>query len=389
MSDLHRQWLKELTSLPTAAGCESRVIQWIHTWIQARPALVVEEDRFGNLTVRKRQARSKQPLYFTAHLDHPAFVVRQVHDANTLTAEFRGGVNDEYFPGAGVRWYAEDGSSRAGVVEPLHVQAGQTPQRWVKIHLSCKMAARVGEVLTWNLPAARIRGDRLHAPACDDLAGVAAALSAMDSLLHQRGRRQDVRLLFTRAEEIGFVGAIGACQSRTMPRSSRVVALECSRSYAESPVGGGPIVRVGDRTSTFAPTLTYRIAQIAAAIATGDPSFRWQRRLMPGGTCEATVYQEFGYEATCLCLPLQNYHNMTGPPMQPPVTSRAPRAQSRTARHQPAKIGAEIISLGDFANLVRLLVHVGQSLDDTTATPSLRRRLEGLFDQGRHVLEER
>ena len=31
---------------------------------------------------------------------------------------------------------------------------------------------------------------------------------------------------------------------------------------------------------------------------------------MPGGACEATAFSAYGYESTCLCLPLGNYHNM-------------------------------------------------------------------------------
>ena len=31
---------------------------------------------------------------------------------------------------------------------------------------------------------------------------------------------------------------------------------------------------------------------------------------MPGGTCEATVYDAYGYTAAAVCIPLGNYHNM-------------------------------------------------------------------------------
>ena len=40
-----------------------------------------------------------------------------------------------------------------------------------------------------------------------------------------------------------------------------------------------------------------------------DPTFRFQRKLMPGGACEATAFATHGFESTCLCLPLGNYHN--------------------------------------------------------------------------------
>ena len=59
-----------------------------------------------------------------------------------------------------------------------------------------------------------------------------------------------VALLFTRSEEIGFIGAIGAAREGTVPKGARLVCLENSRSFPhDSPIGAGPIVRVGDRLS--------------------------------------------------------------------------------------------------------------------------------------------
>jgi endoglucanase len=220
----------------------------------------------------------------------------------------------------------------------------------------------------WDVGPARIKGDRLLAPACDDVAGVAAALAAYDAM----GRvRTDVRLLFTRAEEIGFIGAIAAAKAGLIPRKARLICLENSRSYAESPIGGGPIVRVGDYTSTFDPDLTYRVGRVAAALAEKDKSFRYQRRLMPGGTCEASAFQAYGYTATCLCLPLGNYHNM-----------------NEAARGGP-RIDAETISIRDFDGLVRLLVAVAQQLDVPGKSPSLVQRLDELFATRGGVLERK
>ena len=98
-----------------------------------------------------------------------------------------------------------------------------------------------------------------------------------------------------------------------MPRGSRVIALENSRSFPDSPIGGGPIVRVGDRLSIFTPWLTNACAKRAEELA-GAPAqptasqtaasaagkMRWQRKLMAGGACEASVFCAYGYDATCL-----------------------------------------------------------------------------------------
>jgi len=234
-----------------------------------------------------------------------------------------------------------------------------------------------GNIATWDLPGSEIIGsdgssgiDMLHAPACDDLAGVAAALAAMDELraCHTGARStEDVRLLLTLAEEVGFVGAIGACREETMPHGSRVLALETSRALPEVPIGSGPIVRVGDRLSIFSPSLTAAVCARAEAIAGGPPptasqkladapTWKWQRRLMAGGACEATAYCAFGYEAICLCVALGNYHNMGD--------LDAVQADTNT---QPPRAAREFIAVGDFEGLVDLLVACGTELPESGA----------------------
>jgi endoglucanase len=302
-------------------------------------------------------------------MDHPAFVVAAATRADRVVAEFRGGVAEPYFRSAKVLLHRGRGRGRTdrGTVRcpaPHDAAPTEEPVAGWQIHFPGAVRASAGDILTWDVGPPQINKGRLHAPACDDLAGLAAALGAFDLLLAQRGRsKPNVRVLLTRAEEVGFIGAIAAARGRNLPNGARFITLENSKSFADSPVGGGPIVRVGDRTSTFDPELTYRLGRIAEELAEADDSFKWQRRLMPGGTCEASAFQAFGRTAACLCLPLENYHNM----------------DERTGR-----IAAESISVADFRDLVRLLVAVGQTLDNGDA--GLRPRLEKLFEQRKGVL---
>ena len=334
--------------------------------------MVITADRFGNLLIHRRTAgRSRRPpLLFTAHMDHPAFVVTKVRDARTVEATFRGGVQDSYFVGSSVRLHHDGAPPRVGrVIATVSVQDltdatlnDGSPR--ATIEFDSDGPAALNDVVTWDIGAARIKAGRLHAPACDDLAGVAAALAAFDAIKPKRGGTP-VSVLLTRAEEVGFVGAIAACQSGLVPRRARLVCLENSKSFAESPIGGGPIVRVGDRTSTFDPDLTHRLSTIATRLAGEDRRFTFQRRLMPGGTCEATAFGAFGFTAACLCLPLGNYHNMN---------------------EQTRRIDAETIAVSDYLGLVRLLVAVAESIDDTRQFPSLRDRLAHRFARQRWLL---
>ncbi len=376
------RWLLSLTGLPTAAGCEQQVIAWVRQWAAGRPHLSIRADRYGNLLITHRKAPLAEgegergemgvadPILFTAHMDHPAFVVTApVRQAHRVQAVFRGGVAESYFPSARVRLHRGRTPPRGTVIDYSPPDRESARDAQVSIAFESPVTAETGDVLTWDLPRPRIRGDRLTAPACDDLAAVAAALATLDRL-GDAAAEKNVGVLLTRAEEVGFIGAMAACHAGTIPPAARLIALENSRAFRESPIGGGPIVRVGDRSSTFDPALTRRVAQVAERLAMELEGFCWQRKLMPGGTCEATAFCEFGYAATCVCLPLGNYHNM------------ADRGRDTTPR-----IRAESISLCDYHNLIHLLVRTAHDLDATEALPPLRSRLENLY-RGRIALLE-
>jgi putative aminopeptidase FrvX len=372
MRTRHEKYLLELTALPTAAGQEQAVTAWVQRWARRRKTVQLSSDRFGNLLLKRTGARSRKPIYFTAHMDHPAFVVLEQPGPRSLLAEFRGGVHDPYFPSSRVRLRLSEHDSRPGRVLRLIPAPKPGKDKPALIELTKPAVAEPGDIITWHLPKPRITRGRLRAPACDDLAGVAAAIAAFEQLnkIHPKQTSPgspnplDIRVLLTRAEEVGFIGAIAACKSGIIPKSARLIALETSKSFPDSPIGAGPIVRVGDRTTSFDPNLTYQVSQLAQNLQQQDPSFNWQRKLMPGGTCEATAFQTLGFTATCLCLPLGNYHNMN---------------------ENTASIDSEVISLSDYHGLIRLLIQVGHSLDRRSTSPPLKDRLERLFAQ-RHSL---
>ncbi len=364
----HERWLLELTGLPTAAGREEHVVAWIEAWTRERD-LTLERDAHGNLSITGAGGEDGPPLVLQAHLDHPAFVVEDVAEDGSLDLTFRGGVRDPYFVGARIVLLTGDGRRHGAVVT---ASERLEPLRRCRAELDDASAeVPPGSIGVWELEAPSIEDGVLHAPAVDDLAGLAAALAAVDAC-RQRGTSRDVRLFLTRAEEIGFVGTVAACESRSLPEGVDLVTLETSRSFADSPIGGGPIVRVGDRVSTFDPGLTALAGEVAASIAGEHEDFRWQRRLMAGGACEATMFVRSGYRATCLCLPLGNYHNMS--------------ELDRVEREAPerATIARELIAVRDFHGLVRLLVGMAES---TPGGDPVRERLIRRYQSLRWVLE--
>lgn len=409
---LHRQWLFDLTQLPTASGREFRVVRWIEDWCRSRPVMLTR-DGAGNLHVAMRERphghSGRRPVYFTAHLDHPAFVVERTLSPREVQLSFRGGVMDEYFKDARVTLVNERDERVGGTLRGVVDAPGPFK------HYRCELDAgaggasagafqpAVGDVGVWEFPPAEIIDGCIHTQACDDLAAAAASLAAFDVLL-ERAKTQpieDVRLLFTLAEEIGFVGAIAAAKgftresnraaSPTMPRDARVIALENSRSFpADSPIGGGPIVRVGDRLSIFSPTLTDAVAKRCEEVAASfggqgtqptaslklseGPKWKWQRKLMAGGACEASVFCHAGFEATCVCLPLGNYHNM--------ADLAAVQAGTNAT---PPRVGREYVSMDDYHGLVDLLVACGERLPEMAMNPD---RFDHYWHERKFVLDD-
>jgi len=367
MQDRHEQYLRELTGLPTAAGLEDRVIAWVERWAKRRKNVKLSRDGFGNLTIKRKAAHSTRPVYLTAHLDHPAFAVTEAFPGSEyVQAEFRGGVYDDYFVGSHVRLHRAEGKPVRGEIVSLDRE--RTPQlpQLVTVQLDRRVPCSPGDLMVWALPAPRVARGRLHAPACDDLAAVAAAISAYEALLKRPKGLGDVRLLLTRAEEVGFIGAIAAAKSGKLPMHATLICLENSKSMVDSPIGGGPIIRVGDRVSIFEPSLTARLVAVADALGKKDKAFKYQRKLMPGGACEATAFRLYGYLSSCICLPLGNYHNMD-------------EAKQR--------IAPESISIDDYHQLIQLLVAVGRELPGTRAERDLVGRLDARFERERHLLD--
>ncbi len=343
--------LLEFASAPVAAGHEGAVESLVEKWAARRRNLVLERDRCGNLIVRRRDfrkaCRRTAPLFITAHMDHPAFVVLSV-SGKEARLEFRGGVHDQYFKGARIEIF-DPALRRSWPARIISLDSSSKPFKTVAARLDKAAPVAAGCLGRWLFPKSSVKKGLARTNGCDDAACVAAALVSYEGISRD-GKLGHVALLFTRAEETGFVGAIGAARGGTLPKNARLVCLECSRSFPhDSPIGAGPIVRVGDKMSVFTPELTNAASDIAEVYRKERPGFRFQRKLMPGGTCEASAFSFYGFKSTCLCLPLGNYHNMDD--------------IDGVLAGKKAKVGQEHVAVSDFHGLIELLGAVARRLD--------------------------
>ena len=300
-SSVYLELAEAILSEPTAPFHEDAVRAKLRILLDGCPGITLSQDPFGNL-IALYQFGDKQPEFaFAAHMDHPAYVGR----------EFLGGVPSSY--------------------------------RKLK-----PPTEKFGPFRMWALPAFRVRGGRIYSRACDDLIGCACIVSMLRELSKKRAKCAAYGL-FTRAEEVGFVGANQLAKRGIIPKETTIVSLETS-SLKGGPVklGGGVIVRVGDRTSVFDSAGTARLLDAAKA---GD--IPHQRALMQGGTCEATAYALYGYRTAAMCVALGNYHNC-GP---------------------SDRIAPEFVSVSDAVAMADLCIALSRS-KPTDPLASLRKRLE-------------
>lgn len=368
-ADRHLQILRELCDLPTAPYCEQHVIAWLLAWAESqRGAIRARRDEAGNVYLEYkagRLAKGTPPLVIEAHMDHPGFIVQRQGRDGRVGAEFRGGVRPSHFDGARAKFWVNDPVA-VGTVAPVAANGRWVTTRVEKVRqirgkrflnvtlAPVKEKLPKGTLGMWDLPDSQIGGTGRHkgqlfaARVCDDIAGVAAIVCLLEALIagHVEGH---VIGLCSRAEEVGFAGVLAVCEQGWVPKKAAVIGLETSKAMPASgggAQGAGPIIRVGDRTGLFSPGLTYFLAQTAGHLADGDSAFKYQRKLMDGGTCNSTAFLAWGYDAAALCVALGNYHNMT-------VRGEVGWGDGAKAGKG---IGSETIHTGDFVGMVRLLV---------------------------------
>ena len=320
---------KRLMRHPTAPFHEHAIREEVER-ICAENGLQHRRDSFGNLLIQSKKGRAGRPIVLAAHLDHPGFEIVRRLSSTHWKVKFCGGVPDRYF--------------RRGTA--LRLMPGNTPAKLGTAHgdrsfeiVAHSTVSAAPRFAVWDLSAFQARNGRIFGRACDDLIGAASVLATLIDLQGSPGPFHVIGVL-SRAEEIGFRGALAVAATKTLPRNSLVVSLETSRELPEARMGSGVVLRVGDRTSIFSSEAMRFLGEVAAALQTQNRQFRFQRALMSGGTCEATAYQEYGLETAAVCVPLGNYHN----------------CGTRN------RIAAEYVSVRDVCDMVDLLIAAARSM---------------------------
>lgn len=355
LSSAATQRLVALLEQPTAPFREARVVDHVSRYLR-RHHVPFFADPHGNLVVgaESRQdyaallrGRAGPPVrLFIAHMDHPGFHGLRWLARDRLAVRWYGGSPVKHVAGAHARLVGPDGVTGSGTFTRVRLNPGGWGIDTAEIRLTPEQAETLRGCGARSLyggfefrAPVWTRGDHIHCPAADDLVGVFAIMETARRLWRAPRKRPPFLGLLTRAEEVGFVGAVAHFELGWLERGDRprvVVSLEASRTLPGAEIGKGPVVRLGDRRTVFQPDGLKVLSDVAARVLPG-----WhQRRVMDGGACEATAATAWGLPAIGISVPLGNYHNQgfEGGPDCP-------------APHGPAP---EFVSARDVAGLLRL-----------------------------------
>lgn len=279
LTDTELREIQTAISVVAPPGREEQAIGCVRDMISRRGRLEVLQDRFGNLIVRFRRERGGQPLFFCAHLDHPGLVAVKV-DGEEIRAEYRGGSATICRVGSTVNFYGANRTSNA-VITSVDTQTIVSPI----LMLNGKDTVEVGDVGVITTEVTSL--------ACDDMAGVCACIHALDRI-DQNALAGPVRLLFTRAEEIGMIGAIGACRSGLIPAASRLIVVDARSDTNDDRIH----VSARDRSGPVNPRLVNECVRLGCALNEELPT-----------TTEAGVYGAFGFDSAAVTYPISFMHN--------------------------------------------------------------------------------
>ena len=296
---------ESVLSCPTAPTFEQAVRARLLELFEPLSGVRTEIDAVGNLIAEYRGMDRRPEFALVAHMDHPGWRLQPKR-------EFLGSVPAELLDQVGIRSFGDFGM--------------------------------------WDLPAFELRHDRIYSRACDDLIGCVAIVATLQEL-SSTSIESSLLVVFTRAEEVGLVGAVHLARSGKLPAGIAPISLETSSELLPAKMGEGVIIRVGDKVSVFDSDVTARLVTLAQA-----QSIPYQRCLMSGGTCEATAFKLFGYPAGALCIALGNYHNCTS----------------------DGRIDSEYVSVTDLEGLVALCLALSQH---SPSAADVRKQLCSRFER--------
>lgn len=352
--------LKDVLSIPTAPFHEREVMAYIGKFC-GKHKIKISSDGVGNLIASYKRGHAPQPVIFAAHMDHPGFEVLEA-DGRDLQVGLMGGFNLKHFEKANVVVRSVFGLVRGKVTGVVGKKMWHGKPVY-KVRLATVADVLPGDFGYYDVTPVKVKGDTLYTKAADNLASCGILLDLLKKLKKEKAEA-DVRVVFSRAEEVGFIGCIQLIEKKRLPKNVPIIVMECSSAKGgKVDIGGGPVVRVGDKQSGFVPAVDAWLSSVAEGLLKKDKKFKYQRALLAGGRCEASAYMLTDHVVGGLAFPLGNYHNMGDKGAAP-----------------------EFISVSDVDNMFKLITALVKADRYKKALPSKKAELWKNFKTWRYKL---
>ncbi|MBA47074.1 MAG: hypothetical protein CL893_03195 [Dehalococcoidia bacterium] len=334
----------ELSNIPTTSFHEELISDFIKSELNKNQIDFIV-DEWGNIEVLLKGKSDKEIVYIS-HMDHPGFEIVEKIDGKLFKAKTLGGLPKLCdIENTNIKTVSTDNQIKGNLlINDNETNSNEfkftNSDRWLNkefvfIELDNENIDYPCPVV-FDLPDSKIDKDEVITPVADDLAGCALILETL-KILKNTDIKYSIRAIFSRAEEVGLLGARLIAKSGRISKDSIIVSIETSSELPGAISGSGPIIRTGDRASTFDNSGEIILLSAVRALINEDRSFKSQRQLMNLGGCEATAFSAFGYKVTGISLPLINWHNAT----------------------DSGSVEPERISITDYQNALNIMTKVG------------------------------
>jgi len=312
-----RNLIREIFSQPTAPFREGWVLAKIEE-ILLTQKIPYYLDPVGNIiagTSSAKAFKTRARLGLMAHTDHPGFHIKRQLGPKEHLAHWFGGAPFKQMVGSTVRIHDPLNPHLNLPGQIIDFSFKNYRRTGIPFKIKLKTSVNLSNQCfgSFDFPGYSFRGNLVSTRAADDLAGCVIALGALLDLKKKNSGKTVA--VFTRAEEVGFIGCWSFLKSHQFHKDFLMISLEASKALPAAEVGKGPVLRVGDAAGVFDPDSTFWVWQTALKLRKRKTDFKFQRKLMDGGTCEATALKLFKLAATGISVPLLNYHNqgISGP----------------------------------------------------------------------------
>lgn len=354
--------LKDVFSHPTAPYREGWVLSYLKIELK-RLKIPFFQDQWGNILAgvkNKNLLKKSKRLALIAHTDHPGFHIISGISKNIYKAQWHGGHPPKVKGAKAAIYHPHLFNIKTRGIFLTNIDK----KGFFKIKVLNPQFSVTKQCFgAFDFPAFSKKKTRITTRVADDLAGVTIILSVIERLTPKL--RKHFLGIFTTAEETGFKGTMGLLYSGILGSHNTAISLEASKQIPDAIIGKGPVIRLGDRRSLFSQKV---IGQIDEAANMLKNKVMFQRRIMNGGTCEATPFNMLGVACGGMAVPLGNYHN----------------------QKPNGKPGPEIIDLKDVENAVKILLQVYKNKTlKTDATQIFLKKLKTEFANSKKYFKEK